>query len=128
MLLKLLRYILVGDEKRSGRYPLVNGVPASKAQLLLADQMGVRQKYVNYKVCGFFVDIALPRKRVAVEYDHKHWHSHRRFQDMQRVKALNRCGWKVLSVYTDKVPPADWVWDNVRELERSRKKFLEIEY
>lgn len=111
-----------------GKYPLINGVPASKAQIELALSMNIKEKYVNYPLCGYFVDIALPRKRVAIEYDGRFWHQRKRKDDLARARAINRCGWKVLSILTDKIPPADLVWEWVRELEKSREKYLIKEY
>ncbi len=113
---------------QSGQYPLIHGVPASKTQIELALAMGVKEKYVNYPLGGYYVDIALPRKRIAIEYNGKFWHQHKSKEDMRRVKALNRCGWRVLSILSDKQPPAALVWEWVKELEQSNSRYLNKEY
>jgi len=113
---------------QGGQYPLIHGVPASKTQIELALAMGIKEKHVNYSLCGYYVDIALPRKRIAIEYNGKFWHQNKRREDLRRVRNLNRCGWRVLSILSDKQPPADLVWEWVKELEKSGKQYLDKEY
>jgi len=115
-------------EGYSGKFPKVNGVAASKAQLELARNLRAKDRHINYKACGYYIDIALPRRKIAIEYNGKFWHQHKKRKDQRRVNQLNRCGWKVLSILTDDIPPAEQVWLWIEQLERSRKKYLNVEY
>lgn len=52
----------------------------------------------NYPVCGYVVDIAFPKQRVAIEVDGWAFHNdHRAFQrDHTRQNAISLNGWQVL--------------------------------
>ena len=104
---------LFGSPKREP-YPRVNGVYASKAQLRLAKSLGA--KYVNYKACGYYIDIAFPRKRIAIEYDGAYWHQNKKKEKI-RDAALVRCGWRVLHIRSNgHIPSPDVVKKELKRL------------
>lgn len=109
-------------------FPIVNGVPASRAQLRLAEALGVKRNHVNYKVCGYYIDIAFPRRKIAVEYDGRFWHEGREQQDQERVDKLVRCGWRVLSIKADSgVPPVPLVKRHMKMLSKKRP-YVQMEW
>lgn len=75
-------------------------VPTSKAQLNLAKQMGVSNRAINFHSCGYYIDIALFDRKIAVEYNGRIWHPDHA-KDKERAKRITRCGWKVLLIYAD---------------------------
>lgn len=94
-------------------------MPASKAQLTLARSLGVRESQINYKTCGYYVDIAFPRQKIAVEYDGWYWHKNTVKRDQARAAALVRCGWRVLVIRSNgHVPAAKEVWAKIRQLNK----------
>lgn len=121
-------FLWLFEPKQTGAYPVVNGAPASKSQLELAYRMGVRDKHINYKVCGYFIDIALPKQRIAVEYDSIYFHKNTYEKDRARAAKLAGCGWKVLSIYTDKIPPAEFVFLEIEKLKKSKKMYRRVSY
>lgn len=73
----------------------VNGVRVSEQQKQLALLVGGE---LNYKVGRYAVDVALPERLFALEYDCHYWHKGREAKDRERARRLIALGWKVLRV------------------------------
>jgi len=52
------------------------------------------------------IDIAIPDKMIAIEYDGSYWHKGHEAEDAKRQKLLESTGWKFIR-YTDYVPTID---------------------
>lgn len=100
----------------------VRGVAVSQAQLDLAEQLGVPANYVNYKVGKRYIDIALVRDKIAIEYNGAIWHKDKA-KDISRAKELTKRGWRVLiiQVYSG-FPDINWVKEQVKQLKSYKKK------
>jgi G:T-mismatch repair DNA endonuclease (very short patch repair protein) len=51
------------------------------------------------------IDIALPHRKIAIEYDGSYWHQDEE-KDKQRQKQIESLGWKFIR-YRDRVPSLD---------------------
>jgi very-short-patch-repair endonuclease len=51
----------------------------------------------QYPLSGFFVDMAFPEYRLAVEYDGKEFHQNKA-EDEERERVIRRSGWDVIRV------------------------------
>jgi G:T-mismatch repair DNA endonuclease (very short patch repair protein) len=57
------------------------------------------------------IDIALPHRKIAIEYDGSYWHQDEE-KDKQRQKEIESLGWKVIR-YRDIVPSIDELRRNI---------------
>lgn len=78
---------------------LVNGYRVSKPQRQICEMLGGE---LNYRVGLRAIDVALPDKKIAIEYDCWFWHGHKQEEDAHRVAELIAAGWKVLCIKTNK--------------------------
>lgn len=83
----------------------VNGVPASKPQIAVAELLGAE---VNYKIGARTVDGALVSSKIAIEYDGYHWHAYRGQKDKLRNKAILDEGWSLLRIRSGARVPELW--------------------
>lgn len=60
---------------------------------------------LNYPCNSYKIDIALPDKKIAVEYDCWFWHGHKQDYDAQRDEILLAAGWKILHVKSNNQLP-----------------------
>lgn len=73
---------------------------ASKTQISIFKSLcarGVRGLRLEYCVPPYFIDIALPERKIAIEIDGMYWHrlpSQKR-KDRNRSRILHRQGWRV---------------------------------
>jgi len=73
----------------------INGVLVSQQQKKLAKMIGGQ---MNYKEGRSYIDVALPDKRIAIEYDGWWWHKNKKERDRERVIELVKKGWRVVSI------------------------------
>lgn len=111
----------------TNKYPTVNGVKASQAQLDLAEQLG--SKYVNYRIGKRYADIAFPKDRLVVEYNGAKFHPNKA-ADLKRARELTRRGWKVLIIQVyNGTPNAGWVKQQMSKLKSyKRRNILYVEW
>lgn len=94
----------------------VNGAKVSKAQLKLAQKLDVPVEHINYKAGRYYIDIAFPDEKIAVEYNGAIWHKDKS-KDVQRAKNLAKMGWKVLIIQVQSgFPDVDWVISKIEAL------------
>lgn len=88
----------------------------SKPQLKIYDI--VKEKYsdakLNYPSKGFSIDVAIPSKMVAIEYDGSYWHKDIE-KDNKRQRILESIGWKFLR-YVDYIPTKNDLYNNIYEV------------
>jgi very-short-patch-repair endonuclease len=53
---------------------------------------------LNYKTDGKYIDVALPERKIAIEYDGWYWHKDKQDKDSERIIELLDDGWKVLVI------------------------------
>lgn len=58
---------------------------------------------MNFPSLNYSIDIALPKYKIAIEYDGSFWHNKRKEYDIIRQKQLEKIGWQFLR-YLDKIP------------------------
>jgi very-short-patch-repair endonuclease len=68
---------------------------------------------LEYFFEGKFIDIAIPDKMIAIEYDGSYWHEHRKNNDEKRQKYLESFGWKFLR-YLDHVPTKEEFLNDIK--------------
>jgi very-short-patch-repair endonuclease len=72
---------------------------------------------LNYVEGKSRLDICLPDKKVAIEYDSWHWHKGKVKKDRRRTIRLLKDGWKVLCIKSNTlVPEKDLVISNLSAL------------
>lgn len=78
---------------------MINGCQASKIQLKIAKMLSL-DDYVNFQFDDTRrrIDIAIPTKKIAIEYDSWYWHATKIEQDKERANDLIDLGWHVLSI------------------------------
>jgi len=79
---------------RSHKYPSRVQISIFKS-LCARGCKGIRLEYFVYR---YSIDIAHPRKKIAMEVDGYHWHKDKRRKDRRRDFVLRRLGWKVIRV------------------------------
>lgn len=104
-----------------------NGVRCSYKQQELQSMTG---GILNYKVRRpghrtILVDIAIPKEKIAIEYDEWYWHRNKLEQDKQRRDFLLDCGWRVLRVKArDNLPSRQELFSAFQKLKK--QKYVEI--
>ncbi len=80
----------------------------SKPQVELFDLVKLlySSAILNYSSLNRSIDIAIPDKNIAIEYDGSYWHQNRKESDKIRQKELENVGWKFLR-YCDYIPSID---------------------
>lgn len=73
-----------------------NGVPISNKQKELKDIIG--RGILNYKFDNIYIDVALVKDKIAIEYDEWYWHKNKFDKDCKRVNKLLNSGWKVITI------------------------------
>jgi very-short-patch-repair endonuclease len=93
----------------------------SKPQVLLFEQ--VKKLYItsilNYQFFNYSLDIAIPEKRIDIEYNGSYWHD--KNSDLIRQNYLKKHHWKILR-YKDYIPTFDQLKMDLESLEREDKK------
>jgi len=56
---------------------------------------------LNYPMLNYLLDIAIPDKKIDIEYDCSYWHSEEK--DNRRNEKLHFIGWKVIR-FIDRLP------------------------
>jgi len=69
----------------------------SKSQLKLYDMIKdiCPTAELEYSIDRFFIDIAIPDKKIAIEYNASYWHQDKE-RDLKRQKLLESQGWKFI--------------------------------
>lgn len=62
---------------------------------------GIRGLRIEYQIPPYLIDIAIPKKKVAIEVDGKFWHNNKK-KEKRRDKFLRHLGWKVVHVPASK--------------------------
>lgn len=81
----------------------VNGKLVSVPQKELAKIIGGTLNYIADN--GTRIDVALPKQKIAIEYDSWFWHSHRLDKDLKTTEALLKEGWRVLRIKSNAMIP-----------------------
>lgn len=82
--------------KSCGCDNFVNGVMCSNKQKEVQKMIG--DGILNYKLYNLYIDIALVKDKIAIEYDEWYWHKDKIDKDVKRVVKLLNAGWKVISI------------------------------
>lgn len=77
------------------------------------------ESILNYTVDWYCIDIAIPSKKIAIEYDGSYWHQDTK-KDLERQKDLEKMGWKFIR-YIDKLPSKDSLINDIQTLETNKK-------
>lgn len=110
--------------KTGYKFPRVNGVLASRAQIKLAKSL--RIKHINYKVGNRYIDIAIPGRKIAIEYNGVYWHKGNEEQDRKRAQELIDQGWKVLVINSKgKIPSVSFVRQHINKL-TNKNPYIEV--
>lgn len=103
---------------------IVNGTIVSEPQKQLCDMVSGE---LNYPCDSYRIDIALPDKMVAIEYDCWYWHGNRQEEDRQRDADLIAAGWKVLHIKSNmNLPQQDELFDTIVLLQADGRNQAEI--
>lgn len=89
----------------------VNGLCVSKLQRQLC-KMLPSDGILNYRIGPKAIDIALPKEKIAIEYDGWFWHGHNVDYDKQRDANLLAIGWKILRIRSGRKLPTQNQLDN----------------
>lgn len=57
---------------------------------------------LDYPLIGYVLDIAIPEKKICIEYDGSYWHQDKN-KDKKRDEVLERIGWKTIR-FIDRIP------------------------
>lgn len=102
---------------------IINGHRVSKLQRRLCEMLDGK---LNYPCGSYRIDVALPNKGIAIEYDCWFWHGHKQEYDIGRDQDLLAAGWKILHIKTNNSIPPQWELDEaVAKLENGERE-LEI--
>jgi hypothetical protein len=93
----------------------------SKPQIELYDLVKLIYKNakIEYRVLNRFIDIAIPDKMIAIEYDGSYWHQDKE-ADILRQKELENIGWNFLR-YMDYIPPLYELKKDLRNLNKIKR-------
>lgn len=80
----------------------VNGIMASNQQIQIGNMLGGK---VNYRVGRKFADVALPNKKILIEYDCWFWHGNKEKEDKERVEVFLNRGWRVFVIKSKNLVP-----------------------
>jgi hypothetical protein len=119
------KYCSIICYKKSVSIRLKNGFAAylnskikniSKPQLKLYEivKEEFKDTELNYPSKGFAIDVAIPSKMIAIEYDGSYWHKDNK-KDIRRQSALEKHGWKFLR-YIDNVPQKNEILNDIRNI------------
>ena len=75
------------------------------------------QAKIEYWQIKYRIDIAIPDKWIAIEYDSAWWHDGREKEDAERQKLLENIGWKFLR-YKDYVPSINELESDLRRINK----------
>lgn len=67
---------------------------------------------LEYSILNFSVDIAIPNKKIAIEYDGSYWHNNKK-KDIWRQKKIEKKGW-VFIRYIDDVPSLKIIDEDIK--------------
>jgi len=101
-----------------------SAVPSSSQQRRLALLLGGD---LNYRIGNIYVDVALLRHKIAIEYDGWYWHNEKQHKDRRRDEFLKQRGWKILRIKGGHThPDIALVNQRIKELREQRKCYAEI--
>jgi len=83
-------------------YEFISGRPVSSQQRKIAEALNAQ---LNYPVGRMNIDIAIPERKIAIEYNGWHWHKNRQDIDTSRTIELLDDGWKVLCIKSNASVP-----------------------
>lgn len=93
---------------------LNNTVSKPQLELFKICQTILPYPVLEYYCSGKFIDIAIPKLGVAIEYDGSYWHQDDE-SDMKRQKLLENEGWTFLR-YIDYVPNEDVLLNDINQI------------
>lgn len=87
----------------------------SKPQVQLFEQIKILYPFaiLNYPFLNYSIDIAIPKLKIAIEYDGSFWHQDS-LSDNQRQSKLEKFGWKFLR-YRDTIPTIEKLGNDLDE-------------
>lgn len=74
------------------------GKRCSYLQKELADMLHIPEKFINFKVEDYWLDMAYPDEKICIEYDCYHWHRRKKNKDEKRNIDLIKRGWGILRI------------------------------
>lgn len=69
---------------------------------------------MNDTIGWYCVDITIPDKKIAIEYDGSYWHQDKK-KDSERQKNLEKMGWKFIR-YIDKLPTLNQLSEDINNI------------
>jgi len=69
---------------------------------------------LNYQILNYSVDIVIPSKNIAIEYDGSYWHQDKEKDDLRQNKIMNE-GWNFLR-YRDMIPTKDELTNDINNI------------
>ena len=117
--------LLCNKRKRCGECKLhKNGVPYSFIQQEIS---GWVNGELNYKVENIYIDVAMPKEKIAIEYDSWYWHKHQFIKDCKRVNKLLNKGWKVITIRSGrKLPDKKEFLKHIEKAENNNTRYWHI--
>lgn len=104
---------------------MVNGKLVSNPQRIIASMTG---GLLNFQTGKFCIDVVFQRNEqlIAIEYDAWYWHGDRQENDNLRNQILNKDGWRILRVKSNKLIPEKAILENAIEELLNGKWYSEI--
>jgi len=106
--------------KKGRRFPLVNGAPASKVQIKLAERVGGE---VNAHIGPYYADVLITRGglNIVIEYDSWKYHKYKIRKDRRRAQFFIDQGYAVIAVKSNsRLPRKDVMEDAIQKVLRGR--------
>ena len=115
------------DIKRGRNCPycvnMINGARVSQPQRELCKMIGGE---LNFPHNSYRIDVALPDKKIAIDYDSWYWHGGRLEDDRRRDQELLSAGWRILHVRSNNELPTKIQLDNAIAQLQAGKSRTEI--
>jgi len=86
----------------NGNYKKYNPISKPQKQLFTMVKEIFNQAEIEYHSLNYYIDIAIPNLKIAIEYDGSYWHQDET-KDLKRQKDIESLGWKFLR-YVDTIP------------------------
>jgi hypothetical protein len=110
-----------------------NGIKTSWVALNLHKQLidfgyHTSEKDHNYKVeqtsKGRYIDIAIPKLKIAIEYDSQRYHKNNLSRDLKKTKELQKAGWKVLRIRAyNSLPRISTIIKRIEKLKNNKSTY-----
>jgi very-short-patch-repair endonuclease len=101
-------------------------VKTSFQQKIICEMIGAT---LNHKINEIYVDMAIIKENIVIEYDGWIWHGDKKSQqdDRRRDEYLKDTGWKILRIKSNrKIPQIEEINKGLEVLRLGKKKYTEI--